>query len=195
VIEDLPNKFGSYLRNGDLCAVLVDEDPFLVTAQLSEREVSVLSEGDSASIQLVDGSIHKGKVRFLAKSADQVTRTFLTEIQIPNPDRNLREGMTANITVAASEQLAHQVTSDILTLSDAGQIGLKVVEPDQTVTFVPVTIIDQRSDGIFVTGLPDETRIITVGQEFVLAGEKVAIDNVTEPDSRAADAQIEGSGT
>ncbi len=195
VIEDLPNKFGSYLQNGALCAVLVDEDPFLVTAQLSEREVTMLKEGDQATVQLVDGSIHKGKIRFIAKSSDQVTRTFLTEIQIPNPERRLREGMTANITVQAGEQFAHKVTSDILTLNDAGQIGLKVVEPDQTVEFVEVAVIDQAADGIYVTGLPEEVRLITVGQEFVLAGDKVDADGLNEPDSRAADAQLEGSGT
>lgn len=195
VIEDLPNKFGSYLQPGSLCAVLVDEDPFLVTAQLSEKEVAALAPGDEATVQLIDGSIHKGKVRFVAKSADDVTRTFLTEIQVPNPDRTLREGMTANITVKARERLAHQVTPDILTLNDAGQIGLKVVSATKKVEFVPVDVIDQTGEGLWVTGLPDEANLITVGQEFVLEGETVAVDASTEPDSRAADAQLEGSGT
>ena len=37
-------------------------------------------------------------------------------------------------------------------------------------------IISEDSDGVWVTGLPNETNLITVGQEMVVAGERVDPD-------------------
>jgi multidrug efflux system membrane fusion protein len=41
------------------------------------------------------------------------------------------------------------------------------------VQFVPVTIVADGTDGVWVTGLPKTVTIITVGQEFVTPGQEV----------------------
>jgi len=43
------------------------------------------------------------------------------------------------------------------------------------VAFHPVKLVDDKSDGIWVTGLPDEADIISVGQEYVREGELVLV--------------------
>ena len=54
-----------------------------------------LSIGDEAAITLVSGDTVQGTLRYVAPAADSATRTFRIEIEIPNPDRSLREGLTA----------------------------------------------------------------------------------------------------
>ena len=43
------------------------------------------------------------------------------------------------------------------------------------VEFHPATIVLAEAEGIWVSGLPEQARIITVGQGFVRAGESVSV--------------------
>jgi multidrug efflux system membrane fusion protein len=61
----------------------------------------------------------------------------------------------------------------LLSLNEAGEVGVKTVNSDDVVEFYPVSIIQAETGGVWVTGLPDITRIITVGQGFVREGEIV----------------------
>ena len=71
--------------------------------------------------------------------------------------------------------MAHFVTPAVLTLNDAGLLGVRTIVDGQTVRFLAVEIIDDTQDGVWVAGLPDEVQIITVGHEFVSNGEKVRV--------------------
>ncbi len=173
VIEDLPTEVGGYLAPGTVCAILVDEDPFLITAQLSEKEVGQVMAGAPAHIKLVTGETLTGKVSFVAKTAQPVTRTFKVEVEVANPDHLLREGITASMTLDAEATSAHLVTAAALTLNDAGQIGVKIIDADNRVTFVPTQIASETKQGVWLTGLPHETTIIVVGQEYVIDGEQI----------------------
>jgi len=48
-----------------------------------------------------------------------------------------------------------------------------MVDEDDRVTFAQIEIVRAQTDGIWVTGLPEEANIITVGQGFVNAGDIV----------------------
>ncbi|MEX2409743.1 MAG: efflux RND transporter periplasmic adaptor subunit, partial [Rhodovibrionaceae bacterium] len=54
-----------------------------------------------------------------------------------------------------------------------GAIGVKLVGPNNVVVFHPVEILENTSEGLWVTGLPETVTLITVGQEFVIEGETV----------------------
>ena len=69
--------------------------------------------------------------------------------------------------------MAHLVTPSALTLNDNGVVGVKTVEPDNTVKFRTVEIIANNIDGVWLGGLPNKIQLITVGQEFVIDGEIV----------------------
>jgi multidrug efflux system membrane fusion protein len=66
----------------------------------------------------------------------------------------------------------------VLTLDDDGVLGVRSVE-NNIVAFHPVTILKDTREGVWVTGLPASIDIITIGQEFVLPGQKVDATNVT----------------
>ena len=68
----------------------------------------------------------------------------------------------------------------ILSLNDEGSIGVKLVDGDNQVEFQPIDIVASDSEGIWITGLPHEALLITVGHEFVSIGQEVRpIDDVT----------------
>jgi multidrug efflux system membrane fusion protein len=61
-----------------------------------------------------------------------------------------------------------------MTLNDAGQLGVRIAE-DGIVRFVPVRMIRDTANGVWLSGLPDVVDVITVGQEFVTEGVAVEV--------------------
>ena len=124
-----------------------------------------------------------------ASSADPATRSFAIEIELPNADGSLRDGLTATATVNLGTAPAHLLPQSVLTLDDQGVLGVRSVV-DNVVEFHPVTIIGDTREGIWVTGLPPRVDVITVGQEYVVPGQKVNATNVT---ASGTDAAAEGT--
>jgi multidrug efflux system membrane fusion protein len=111
----------------------------------------------------------------VAREASAQTRTFPVEVALPNPSLSLPAGMTAEILLSAVPERAVVVPRSIITLSDEGAIGLRVVSDDDVAGFAPVTIIDDTPEGLVVTGLPEGLRIVTAGQDLVRNGETVVV--------------------
>ena len=166
-------ELGDYVRVGDVAATVVDLDPILVVGQVSERQVGKVTVGMPGTIRLIDGSERDGIVRYVSAVADPATRTYRIELEVANDDRTIRDGLTAEIEVPVNSGMAHFVTPSTLTLNDEGIVGVKTVNAEDVVVFNPVDIIADEPDGVWLGGLPENIRLITVGQEFVIDGEKV----------------------
>lgn len=166
---------GDLMNVGDACGVLIQKTPFLVVGAVSERDVAKISQGDKGAAILSTGERVDGVVRFVSKAADPATRTFEVQLEVPNESGAIRDGVTADFNIAADRRAAHFVPRSALTFSDDGQIGLRLVRPDDTVAFVAVRLVGEAEDGVFVSGLEGEVRVITRGQEFVAEGQKVAV--------------------
>ncbi|MEC8349595.1 MAG: efflux RND transporter periplasmic adaptor subunit, partial [Pseudomonadota bacterium] len=95
---------------------------------------------------------------------------------LDNSDRSLRSGITAQIKIPVASVLAQRVSPALFALDDRGEIGIRVIDENNIVHFHNVQIISDDPDGVWVTGLPNETTLITVGQEMVVAGERVDPD-------------------
>lgn len=166
-------ELGDYVAVGDPIGVVVDTDPLIIVGDVSERELYGLDVGTEGTAGLLSGDVVAGTVRYVAPVADESTRTFRIELAIPNPEGELRAGMSAEVRLPAGDIVAHQMTPALLTLDDDGNIGVKTVDEQNTVRFFPVEIVRSGNDGVWVTGLPARVRVITVGQGFVAAGEVV----------------------
>jgi multidrug efflux system membrane fusion protein len=174
IIDDRPAEIGDYLQKGHICARIVDTDPFLVVGEISEREVGNLKVGDKGEARLVDGTRVEGRIRYIAETATPETRTFLFELEVPNPEGNMREGVTAQIRIPLHEVQAYRMSRASLVLNDQGLIGVRLVE-DNVVRFHQVRILGDSTEGIWVDGLPENPVLITVGQDFVIDGQQVRV--------------------
>lgn len=166
---------GDYLAPGQPCAMVIDQDPFLVVGQASEKDVGAIQKGDAGWATLVTGEHVEGKVRFVSKSADPATRTFRVELEISNRDGKIRDGVTAEMHVTGLQVEAHRVSPAILALDEKGAIGIRIVDNQKRVQFVPVKIVSDAADGVWISGLPKTVMIITVGQEYVSPGQEVKV--------------------
>ena len=164
---------GDYVTPGTALAEVVDLDPIKLAARISERNVGRLTRGDTVTARPVTGETLEGRIVFLGAVADAETRTFALEAEAPNPDRRVRAGLTAELRLPLRATRAHKVTAAVLTLAADGRIGVKVVDDTDRVRFYPVEVVADTNEGVWVTGLPETIRLITVGQNFVEAGQQV----------------------
>lgn len=172
-IDSLPSKTGSFLSVGGPCATLVSLDPLVVIGAVKERDIGKLSKGMEGTAHLVTGVSVKGEISFIAARAENETRTFRIDLLIPNEEGTLKSGVTADISIPLAPKRAVKLPPSILTLNDSGKVGVRVVSPDNAVKFYPVNILSEEASGIWIEALPPHSQIITVGQDFVKAGQKV----------------------
>ena len=173
VVEDLHMNTGDYAVPGAVCATLIDLDPMLVRADVTETEVESLRLGGRVSARTSTGRDIEGVVTFVGKQSDPVTRTYPVEITVGNGDYSIRSGLTVSVRFGLGEVQAHLISPALFALDDEGEIGVRTVDRSNRVRFHKIRIIEDGSDGVWVTGLPKTTRLITVGQEFVSVGEIV----------------------
>ena len=173
VLDSLAIEVGDVVDTNETVGTLYDLDPVLVVASVSERDVDRIDVGDAGHARLVTGEEYDGVVRFVSKVAEAQTRTFRVELEVSNPDGHVPAGLTADIVVPLATVPAHQISPSVLALADDGTIGVKIVDDDHVVRFVPITIVADRPDGIWVVGIPDNATLITVGQDFVADGQTV----------------------
>lgn len=167
-------ELGDYLKQGDRFGRIIDLDPILFVGSVTERSVAWLRPGLPAAARSLSGRAIRGTLRYIAPSADPAARTYRIEVEAANPGHRIREGITADIAVEVRTTMAHFVTPALLSLADDGAIGLKTVDARNRVRFRPVAIIEDTPRGVWLGGLPAEIRVITVGQDFVSAGQEVA---------------------
>lgn len=173
VVEALPMNIGDYAVPGATCATLIDLDPMLVVADSNESAVNHLELSLPVTGSTVNGRELRGTVSFVGRQSDPATRTYPVEITVDNADYSLRSGMTVSLRVGVEQVPAHHVPPALLSLNDAGELGLRVVDDANRVAFRAVEILDNDADGIWITGLPTTVNLITVGQEYVAIGEVV----------------------
>lgn len=164
---------GDFLKRGDPIATFVDNRKIIVSADLSEFDASYVAVGDAAEAQLATGERVRGTIRYVAPVAESATRTFAVELEVDNQDGALRAGGTAELMIPAERIHAHRVSPSLLTLDDAGNIGVKIINGDGEVQFVVADIALASADGVWLAGLPETATIITVGQGFVTVGSPV----------------------
>lgn len=173
VVESRAAEVGAYISVGGLCVTIVELSPLLVVGYVGEREVSQLKVGMDAKAALVTGQNVQGKIRFISSSAEPSTRTFRIEVEIANSDLSAKDGVTAQISIPLEPVMAHRFSPAVLALRDDGAIGVRIVDDEDLVVFVSVTILATNKDGVWVAGLPPSPAVITVGHEYVRAGQKV----------------------
>jgi len=173
ILDERHVNVGDYMSLGTPCGVVVDQDPFLIVGQVSERDVSSLTLGSPGVGRLIDGTQVEGVIRFIGTQADPATRTFRVELEVSNENGSLRDGVTSNIIVPIRSVEAHRISPAILSLSDVGQVGIKVIDEENVVHFTPVEIIEDTGEGFWVRGLPQSVRVIAVGHEYVIEGQTV----------------------
>ena len=154
-------------------AQIVALDPMLAVVEAPERKLAGIKVGEAANIRLVTGETVTGRIRYVAKSASPTTRTYRIEVQVENASGKIPDGITAEVVIKMASVPATRVPRSALIFSAAGDLGVRVVDADDKVAFVPVMIAEDGPSFMWVGGIADGARVIVQGQDFVREGLRV----------------------
>lgn len=183
-LNDMTLDEGEFVNAGDVVAEILDNDPLTIVAQVPQQALSRLQKNQIAQVSFITGEMITGAVGFIGSNADAQTRTFRVEVTVPNPESVMPAGLSAQIAIPTGSARGHFISPAILSLGSSGELGVKTVVADDKVAFEPVSIVRAQTDGVWITGLAEEARIITIGQGFVNAGD------VVDPKSETTDEQL-----
>jgi RND family efflux transporter MFP subunit len=148
--------------------VVAIPETLLARAKSSEAQVSIWSEPDKR---------HVAKLRELAPSADQATRTYLAKFSIPDAGTEVQLGMTATLILSdpASERVARLPLSALFDQGDGP--SLYVVDSKiGVVTLKHVTVKSyERSDVLVSGGVSEGADVVALGVQKLDPAQKVRV--------------------
>ena len=175
VVESRTIEVGDYMDMGAQCATLLDDQPMLLVGLVPEQDVGNLTLGNRVQARTVTGQHLQGSLRYISRTADNVARSYRIEVELDPTDKPIRQGISTEVQIDARDMQAHLVPPSSITLDDDGLIGVKLLNRDNVVEFHHITIVGESTridqPGFWVTGLPDEIVLITLGQEMVFPGQ------------------------
>ena len=155
--------------------------PVKLLVGISENEYTKVKKGDVVSITVdaLPGRSFSGKVSRLYPTINAATHTFNAEVVVQNADRALRPGMFARVTVNFGTN-HHIVLPDrcIVKQEGTGQKFVYLLQPDETVSYVPVTLgRHMGAEYEVVDGVKEGDTVVSKGHATLKDGVKVVVLN------------------
>jgi membrane fusion protein (multidrug efflux system) len=177
VVDKLFNEQGEFLDRGHELARLVQVHKVKVHIGIPERDIAFFAVGNpvAVTVDALPERAFAGTVFRIAVTADPVTRTFLTEVELDNADGALKPGMMARAKLvrqryenAIAIPLFCVISLEdkyVVYVEDGGLARMREVKPG--------VFLDKQ---VHITeGLKPGDRLIVKGQRDVRDGEKVRI--------------------
>ncbi len=149
-----------------------------VIVTITETDAVRLRSGGKAEIStpLFPDSTFTGTIATIAREAEQVAKTFRTEIRFANPGGVLRSGITAKVRIVLQRHTdALFVPSEVIR-SDGVQYSVTVVSADTTAQRRIVIPGPQSETKTMITsGLHAGDRVVVSGYQLATEGVRVRI--------------------
>ncbi|MEP3277481.1 MAG: efflux RND transporter periplasmic adaptor subunit [Stappiaceae bacterium] len=182
VFQDIGNVVSA---NDTVLVELIQMDPLYVYIRPSERqflelEKYRLSDPDlTVAINLIDGSTHphSGSLDFSGPGVDPATGTIAVRAVFPNPEKTLRPGQYAQVSIQLTKQ-PNQVTVPAEAVGqDQAGFFVFVVDKDDKAQMQRVEV-GRAYEGrrIVTSGLKSGETVIVQGQQRVRTGKAVRVD-------------------
>jgi multidrug efflux system membrane fusion protein len=170
--------------------------PIYVTFSVPETNLDQIRQAQvSGTLKVrayVDGNKQQpveGRLSFIDNTVDKTTGTIKLRATFPNKDRLLWPGRFVDVVVTLPQPQENVVIPSRAVQSDQQGQSVYVVQPDNTVTFVPVEV--QRTHGEFsviTKGLKVGDVVVIDGQLKLTPGAAVKVIDPTKDPTRAASA-------
>lgn len=177
VVDDRFVEVGDYLKSGDELARVLDITTLKMTGWVPQQKAASLSVGQDVETTLVNGKKLHGKISYVAPQANTETRAFKVEVTI-KPEKHIKLlGSSVSAEITTEQITAHFLSPSAISLGTDGTLLVKTVNEESKVESYPVEVLQSEASGLWIRGLPDRVRVITVGQGFVIEGQQVEISS------------------
>ena len=180
VLETRLVEVGAMVNVGTDVARIVSLDPVKVVAGVPERYARDVRVGASVTTVFdVLDITSEGRISYVGATVDARNRTFLVELEMPNPDGLIKPQMVANLgLVRQTVGGAIVIPQEALVRVEDGYVAF-VVEGKGSDAVVLSRAVElgssQRNEVVIETGLTAGEQLIVVGQQQVTAGDRVNV--------------------
>ncbi|MFV0430930.1 MAG: efflux RND transporter periplasmic adaptor subunit [Alphaproteobacteria bacterium] len=164
---------GSYVSAGTNITKLLELNPLKVVVHVSENTIADIDRAGKAFVT-IHGEQADAKIANTSYQADENTRTFAVDVVLDNKDGRFSAGQTAIVQLPIQKVKAHLISPAYIGLNSEGQFGIKTVNDKNIIEFYKADLVDDSTEGMWVSGLPDEVNIITQGTATAEVGKKVS---------------------
>ncbi len=190
IVASIAADVGQVVGSGTPVATVAVDGEKEVLIAVPEVDVANFKPGMAvkAGFWSDQGLMLDGKVREVAGSAEQPSRTFAVRVSLPNDPRVLL-GMTATILASADNAERHiSVPLSALAQRDGGTTVWVVDRDSQTVKSRMITVANFTGEGVRVIGgLQRGDLVVAAGTQFMAEDLKVAISGDVARQSSSAD--------
>lgn len=173
VVDEINVKINTHLMPFTQAGKFLSKKTIKVKFDVPSNQFNYVKNSISASLFLDGKKISTSKVSSLSNIANNITKTYSAEVLTENVDFVFRSGQVVGVEVNVGSFLAHKVSQSTLNIDADGYLGVKILNKDNIVEFVPVEIIGEDNDGFWIINLPESAKIITMGHSYVKPGEKL----------------------
>ncbi|MBD3219772.1 efflux RND transporter periplasmic adaptor subunit [bacterium] len=167
---------GSYLRPGDPITELAQIDSLRVTFTAPERYLDRIDVGSTVQVRTnaFAGLVLTGTIDVIAPVLDRASRSVEVVAHIDNPERRLRPGMSAEITVVLDERPDALTVPAESVFFQGQQAFVYTVAADSTVAMAPVSLGTRTAALVEVTGgLEQGQTVVRAGHQKLFPGARV----------------------
>jgi len=158
-------------------------DKMRTIVPVRDRDVPYCHVGDPATVQLdaLAGRIFKGQISRVAESEDLKDRTMRVEIDLPNPDGVLRDGMFGRALILLEKLIKNlTVPSSCLIDRNGKGEGAVLTVKDGKVHRVSVHVgMDTGLRAEIIDGLADHDQVILQPDASIAEGTPVQVESVS----------------
>jgi len=176
---------GHYVKTGDNIGTVSDFNPLKITGVVPEKSRHKLHVGQLAEIRLLNGKQLTGKVHHISSIGNINTHTFNVEVVVDINHNSEKEnqitgtsGITAQVTIKGREIMAYLISPALFELNAEGNLGIKIVNSEDIIAFVPIEVVKANETGTWITGdwilnFVNTIDLVVVGQGYVVPGQRV----------------------
>ena len=178
VVTAVSAEVGQVVTAGQPVVRVAREEEREVVIAVPENRLDELKDAGRLAVVLWahPDKLYPAKVREIAPAVDAATRTFAVRVSIVVPDAAVQWGMTANVVLQGSADVATAlVPSSSIYHAQDGKPAVWIYDPAaRTVTLRTVTLEAFREDGALVAaGLADGEWIVAAGVHKLRVGQTV----------------------
>ncbi len=158
---------------------LMQVDLLKINVAVSEQYYPLIKKGMNATItaDVYEDEIFNGKVLLVAPTINSATRSFISEIELPNKKGLLKPGMFVRVSMDLGEVETFVVPASTVLLQEGTNVRYVFVE-DQGVAKRVEVLLGKRFDDkleIISDNLSENGRIVSEGQSRLLNDDKIEI--------------------
>ncbi len=167
---------GAFVRPGSTIATAIDRATVRVSADVPESDFDAVAPGTPVKLRMLASSTTRAAVvARRAPAADTSTRTIHIELDLPNPDRSLAVGTTAELLIDVGEP-ADAFELPIAAATVRGKRANVFVVEGGVARRRALEVLGESQGKLYVTpkGLESGAQVVTLGRATLKEGDAVA---------------------